>query len=244
VSRRLPRRTPRRDDRASTLARGAGRVLAVAAAAGAAGALLGLGLAALTGDDESSSPSLPTVGTPTITTEATTTTEATAPATTTTAARTTTPTSTLTTPAATTTTPTTRTTARTTTTTPAPITTKPRVDVLSTVAHPVTAPAGDTRRRARVSVHVRVTNGTGRRIAPARPVLVVGDARLQLAPGSSGAAAPLLAPLEPGAAADGRLRFDTEGAVTAQLTTARVRLVIAGTTIAVRPVIGSETASG
>jgi hypothetical protein len=237
MSQRRPRRPPRREDRASALARGAGRVLAVAVAAGAAGALLGLGIAALTGDDDSSSPSPPTVGTPTTTTEAPTSTSA---------ARTTpTPTSTLTTPTSMTTAPTTTTTT-TTTTAPAPASSaaRPRVDVLSTVAHPVTAPAGDTRRRARVSVHVRVTNGTGRRIAPAPPVLAVGDARLQIAPGSSGAAAPLLAALDPGAVADGRLRFDTEAAVTAQLTTARVRLLIAGTTVTVTPVIGSPTASG
>jgi hypothetical protein len=235
MSRRLPRRPPRREDRASALARGAGRVLAVAVAAGAAGALLGLGIAALTGDDESSSPSLPTVGTPTTTTEASTSAAGTTP----------TPTSTLITPTSTTTAPTTTITT-TTTTAPAPGSSaaRPRVDVLSTVAHPVTAPAGDTRRRARVSVHVRVTNGTGRRIAPAPPVLAVGDARLQIAPGSSGAAAPLLAALDPGAVADGRLRFDTEAAVTAQLTTARVRLLIAGTTVTVTPVIGSPTASG
>jgi pyruvate/2-oxoglutarate dehydrogenase complex dihydrolipoamide acyltransferase (E2) component len=235
MSPRLP------DDGASALLRGAARFLAVVVAAGAAGALIGVGLAALNRDDEGSTPSPLAAGSPAAATEATVTTTPTATATATAPAPATAP-ATATAPAPTTATVTTTTTTK----APAPASSggKVRVDVLATIAHPVTAPAGDTRRRVRLSVHARVTNGTGDRIPPAPPVLLVGDARLRIAPGSSGAAGPLLAALDPGAVADGRLRFDTEGGLADQLTTTRVRLRIAGTTVALRPAVGSATAPG
>ena len=217
MSGRVPdRRTPGGDetcrhDRTRALLRGAGRLLAVVVLAGAAGTLLGFGLAALTGDDASSSASPAATGAPAATTQTATTTTVTAATPTTTAAA----------------------------TTPASAAARLHVAVLSTIVHPVTARAGDTRRLARVSIHVRVTNSTGRRVTPARPVLLVDDARVQ---GSSEEARPLLAALDPGAVADGRLRFDTDGALTGRLTTARVRLRIAGRTVALTPVIGSTTA--
>ena len=213
MSRRL--RTPRfgdepRHERTRTLLRGAGRFTAVVVVTGAVGALVGVGLAALTGDDASPAPA-PAQAARATATGAATPTAAAGPGTT---------------PA------------------PAPATADPklRVDVLSTVAHPVTAPGGETGLQARVSVHVRVTNGTDHVVRSAPPVLLVGDAEAQIAAGSSGAAGTLPAVLEPGAVADGRLRFDTAGAITSRLTTAAVRLRIVGKTARLAPEIGRAAA--
>jgi hypothetical protein len=100
---------------------------------------------------------------------------------------------------------------------------------------------GDPNQRASVSVHVRVTNGSGRVVRPEAPVLHVGKTVVKIAPNASAkAAAPLLAALAKGAVADGRLRFDTSGAVSGQLTAPRlVRIQIVGKTINVTPRIGS-----
>jgi len=86
-----------------------------------------------------------------------------------------------------------------------------------------------------VSVHARVTNGTGRVVKPVAPVLLVRAKVVKISPGgSSKDAAPLLAALAQGAVADGRLRFDTAGAASAQLTTpGHVRLRVAGKIVTV-----------
>jgi hypothetical protein len=208
----------------SVLFRGVLKFFAVAVAAAAVGIGLGVGLSKLTGDN-ASSPALP-AATTSAPTSSTTTSETTSTATETTA-----------TSAAPT---------RTITTTTAPTLSRApaqssggalRIDVISTVVHRVT---NDPDQRASVSVHVRVTNGGSRVVKPNPPELLVGQTALKISPdGSAKDAAPLLAALAQGAIADGRLRFDSTGTASAQLTTpGRVRLRVAGKLIVVTPELG------
>jgi hypothetical protein len=99
--------------------------------------------------------------------------------------------------------------------------------------------AAGPRRRARPH-----DQRTGRNVMPTRPALPVGDARVPISPGSSRAAAALLARLRPRAVADGTLRFDTRGALTGRLTTARVRLFIVDRLLVLTPQFGSAVAPG
>jgi hypothetical protein len=218
---RLPFRNPDggddpfRDARRRALLRGAGKFAIVVVAAGVGGTALGLGLSKLNGNDSTSTP----VGAAAATTTS-------GPAATETAATATTPATTIT------------------TTTAPPLRAAPeqssggklRVDVLSTIVHP----SGGADRSARVSVHVRVKNGSSRVVTPQAPVLFVGNTQLQIAPGSA-AAEPLLGALGQGAIADGRLNFDTTAAVTGELTTGRVRILVAGKVLTVTPRTGTAT---
>jgi hypothetical protein len=216
------------------LLRGFAKFLAVVALAGAGGTALGFGLSALGGNDGGSTPAPVATGATTSNTG-----PSGAPKTASTPASTATATQATTTPAPPT---------RTITTTTAPALTRPpaqtsggklRVDVISTIVHPVT---GDTNQRAEMIVHVRVTNGTGRLVQGVPPVLRVGDAVVQ-STADRPETAPLLAVLGPGAVADGKLRFITTGADSGQLTAGRVRLRIASKSVVLTPEIGSS-ASG
>lgn len=220
---RLPFRNPDRDDdpfrdaRRRALLRGAGKFVVVVVAAIAGGTLLGVGLSELNGDDSSSAPAV--AGT----TQTETETIATVTETTATETQ---PTATI-------------------TTADAPALRRApeqssggrlRVDVLSSIVHPIT---GDANRSARTGVHVRVTNGSDRVVSPEEPVLLVGDTEIQLR--RNAAAAPLLGALGQGAIADGTLTFETAGAVTQELTTGRVRIRVAGKMLTLTPQIGSAT---
>lgn len=110
---------------------------------------------------------------------------------------------------------------------------KLRIEVVTTTVHPV---PGGTGPAARVSVHVRITNDMALPARARRPVLYVGDTRVDLATVSSTTATSPIAPLAPGAVAEGRLRFETEQPLADQLTTARVRLRISGRSIPLQPV--------
>ena len=103
-----------------------------------------------------------------------------------------------------------------------------RVRVLPAMLQSASTPAGRRRQRARLSVHVRVTNRGSRRIVPSRPVLVSDDVRVKTDPNQDTAATNLRA-LAPGATGDVTLRFETAGAVTKRLRQERrASMIVAG----------------
>lgn len=131
-------------------------------------------------------------------------------------------------------------TARTTTEKPSQV---PRVQVLSATLRPAITTSGRARRRARVSIRLRVSNRGAATLAPEDPLLLVGDDRLSPDPSATGAAGTLLAPLEAGASAMGNLRFEIAGATTTRLTVRpRARLRIAGRTVRVDITISPRSA--
>lgn len=108
-----------------------------------------------------------------------------------------------------------------------------RVSVLSADLQRAVSRSGRRRHRARLSVHVRVTNLGPRRIADVKPVLLARRARVRPDPFARGTTGSLLRPVPPRFTAGGTLRFETAGAVTGRLvTTRRAQLQIAGQTVA------------
>ncbi len=116
---------------------------------------------------------------------------------------------------------------------------KLRIEAIATTVHPVLGEIGPG---ARVSVHVRITNGMGRAARARRPVLYVGDTAVDLAAVSTTSATSPIAALDAGSVAEGRLRFDAARSVADELTTAAVRLRISGRSVPLKPVIGSPAA--
>lgn len=118
-----------------------------------------------------------------------------------------------------------------------------RVRVVASVLHRASTPTGRRSNRARLSVHVRVTNRGKRTIADAEPALVAGK-RVRADPSAGKTGRSLLRPIRPGSTADGTLRFETAGAVTARLVRARrARLRIAGRTATLKVRIGRPVRS-
>jgi len=200
------------------LFRGVAKLIAVIVVAGAAGVALGVGLSALTGDDstDSMTGSLTTAETstraqPATTSEPTITARSAQYA---------------------------GTTATATTTERRPSASGVRVHIVSTVLHRGLTRQGRRRNRARLAVHVRVINQGKRTIAHAAPLLVAGT-RVRADPSARETSGPLLRPVRPKSTADGTLRFETTGAVTARLvSTSRARLRIAGQTVRLKVQIG------
>jgi len=121
-----------------------------------------------------------------------------------------------------------------------------RVRIVSAILHPAASPGGKRRQRARLSVHVRVTNRGKRRIVPSRPVLISGGVRVRTDPSQDSAATHLRA-LAPGATGDVTMRFETAGAVTRRLRQQlRARMTVAGrnvtATVKVGGAIGARAA--
>jgi hypothetical protein len=197
------------------LLRGLGKFVAVVLGAGLAGALIGIGLSKLSGDDATSSSILPTStgGAATTTTKRTQT-----------VARTTTPTG-----ATTTSTPASPTT---TSTTPAKTVYRvPRVQVLSAQLGKVDSATG----RALVAVRARVTNRGKGPLTVKTPVLVSGADEAPLGAAARNAAGPLLKPIAPGASATGVLHFTVTSVVAQRLTaTPGARLRLASHTVTVK----------
>jgi hypothetical protein len=113
------------------------------------------------------------------------------------------------------------------------------VRVVSAVLHPAATSSGRRRRRGRLSVHVRVTNGSFSVVPAARPALMASAA---VVTGKAVAASrgSLRGPLRPGQTAQGRIRFETAGAVTNEIATARsVRLRVAGAIVVAAVKVGS-----
>lgn len=108
-----------------------------------------------------------------------------------------------------------------------------RVRVLDAVLHPAETPSGQARRRARLTVRIRATNPGDEAMTPARPLLLVGNARVPTDPDADSPETHLgeLAPARTGAVT---LRFEVQGAVTGRLETERrARIHIAGRTLGV-----------
>ncbi len=182
--------------RPAMLLRGALRLAGVVVAAGAVGVLLGVGLSALTGANETPSPApaLPTSSSPGATTAAA----------------------------------------------PAGGDAKRPIEILDAAARPAASGSGAG---ARLSLRVRAVNATGGVLRSGRPALFVDGARVGLAPGSEGSAGNLLAPsLDPGASAEGTLRFELPAMTAGELAAARVRLRILAKLVPVEPVVAGPAA--
>ncbi|MDX6689298.1 MAG: hypothetical protein QOG15_755 [Solirubrobacteraceae bacterium] len=113
-----------------------------------------------------------------------------------------------------------------------------RVQVISAVLQRAHTARGRSRDRARLSVHVRVTNHGTSHLRDVNPALISVEL-VRPDPRARDTTGSLLRPIAPGETAGGRLRFETAGAVTRQLTsTLRARLRIAGRTFATGVEIG------
>lgn len=133
--------------------------------------------------------------------------------------------------------------AQTTAATPAQGSRSPRVRVLSAVLFPSATASGRARRRARLSVRVRVTNRDSATLAAQDPQLLVDTRRISTDPRADSVAGPLLESLAPAASAAGELRFETTGAVTGRLhARPSARLRIAHRTVAVKITISPTPA--
>ncbi len=194
---------PRRQ-RALLLLRGSLKLMALVVVAGAVGTGLGLGMAAMTGDDDPPGavvdpPPTADRSSPTVARSAPT--PRVAPRVLTTSTRAQTP--------------------------PDPLK-QVRVSVISAVLHPAGTPAGQRRRRARLGVRVKVENRGTERVALERPSLLAARQRVPTNPAADNQGA-RLGPIDAGETVDVTLRFETAGAVTGQLTTQqRARIHIAG----------------
>lgn len=113
------------------------------------------------------------------------------------------------------------------------------VRVVSAMLHPAATRAGRRRQRARLSVHLQVTNGTASFVSAATPTLLVAGGPVRgTAAGVAGGG--LRARVRPRASADGRLRFETGGRTTQEIMSSRrVRLRVAGSTVAARFRVGA-----
>ena len=95
-----------------------------------------------------------------------------------------------------------------------------RVRVISAILHPAATPSGQRRRRGRLGVHVEVHNGGPRNLILAPPSLLAAAQRTR-----SGSR---LGSIPAGRSVDVTLRFETKGAVTAQLATQKTgRIMLA-----------------
>jgi len=199
--------------------RGFGKLIAIVAVAGLAGAIIGIGLAELTGDEDSTAP------------VATATTPA-APAVTQTVASVPVPvpvpvTPTQATPAET------KTTQTSTTIEPGvPVRgfKVPRVEVLSAQIARLSNDGGTP-----VTVRVRVTNRRGRALEPEDPVLLEGPDAVPLDDEAKATAGAVRKALEPGETASGSLRFTVPSAIARRIrATGEAQLKIATRTITLK----------
>ncbi|HEV2775780.1 MAG TPA: hypothetical protein VGV90_09335 [Solirubrobacteraceae bacterium] len=113
-----------------------------------------------------------------------------------------------------------------------------RVDVVSTVLHPVTSATG-TATGSRIGVHVRITNRTDRDYGLAPPVLLVGEDRHRVQDTSSITGAGLPAVLAAHGVADTTLRFELASASAEQLIRLPLVLRVATKNLSLVPVLGT-----
>jgi hypothetical protein len=196
--------------------RGLLKLVGVIVAAVAVGAGVGLGLSKLNGSGGTGAP-LP--ATPTTTAAATATATTTAPA-----------------PAATETAPSTTATETTAqTATPLQGASVPRVQVISATLFPAASANGIARKRARVSVVVKVTNRNTTVLTPPNPLLLTGQDRIPVDPRAAQIADPLIQPLAASKSATAELRFEIAGAITQRLNSKpRARLAIVNRIVALK----------
>lgn len=113
--------------------------------------------------------------------------------------------------------------------------TEPTAEVLSTELLEAETASGQARDRARLSVRVRLSNDTNEPLTTDRPVLVVDAGETEADPAADIFAGNLLEEIGPGDSVTGILRFETAGAVTAELRDAgEAELEIAGLTVPVQ----------
>jgi hypothetical protein len=114
-----------------------------------------------------------------------------------------------------------------------------RVQIMSAILQRAGTPSGRRRDRARLSLHVRVTNDLPSRVRDLNPILLARQ-RVPPDPHARDTTGSLLRPIMPGATAGGRLRFETAGSVTRQLiSTQQARLLIAGQLVVVDLKLGT-----
>ena len=195
------------------LLRGFAKFVAVVVGAGLAGALIGIGLAKVSGDDGGGGPVLPT-----------TTEQASTTSTETTESR-----------ASTGTQPATRTTSTSKTSTSASRTPAvvrvPRVQVLSAELGEVSGESGGRL----VAVRVRVTNRGRRPLTSPTPALLSGDDEVELRDSARKAAQPLLRPIAVGSSATAVVRFAVPAAIGERLAQSpNARLRIAGRAVVLK----------
>ena len=113
-----------------------------------------------------------------------------------------------------------------------------RVRVLDAVLHPAKTPSGQARRRARLTVRIRARNRRDEPVTPARPRLVIGDARIAT-DHNADAPATHLGTLAAGKTAAVTLRFEVGEAITERLASQRrARIHVAGRTLSVSVKLG------
>jgi len=198
--------------------RGFGKLIAIVVVAGIAGAVIGIGLASLTGDDETTTPVASATSTITVPPAVTQAPLPPPPP-----------------PTQTETSPTTETQTSPTTTTaapgrPVPGFKVPRVEVLSAQIAALSADGGTP-----VTVRVRVTNRRGRALTPEDPVLLEGPDAVPLDKDARDEAGAVRKALEPGESASGALRFTVPSAVAQRIrATGEAQLKIATRTITLK----------
>lgn len=105
------------------------------------------------------------------------------------------------------------------------------VRVLGSILHPAGTESGQQRRRARVTVRVRVENRGERVVTPARPTLLVAGERIPSDP-SADSPRTHLGDVAPGQSAAVTLRFEVAGDVTTTIMAERrARIRLAGRTL-------------
>lgn len=111
-----------------------------------------------------------------------------------------------------------------------------KATILGVMFEPARSASGKARKRARLSVRVRVTNGGRGTLTIGRPALVLPAGTTKADPKADDAfAGALLEPIAAGAMATGVLRFETAGAVTRALAAKQpATLQIAGEKLTVR----------
>jgi hypothetical protein len=110
-----------------------------------------------------------------------------------------------------------------------------RVHVFSAALHPAATASGIRRKRARISMRVRVTNNSAAPLTPTDVVLLSPRGTVRGTPGHS-----LRSLLKRGHRRDSKIRFETAGDVTDGIVSARETEVrIAGVKLAVTVVVGN-----
>ncbi len=109
------------------------------------------------------------------------------------------------------------------TTTPEPI----RVSIISAILHPAGLPSGQRRRRGRLSVHLKLTNGGTQRVVLTPPSVLAARQRIPTNARAVGPQGPL-ASIDAGMTVDVTLRFETAGSVTEQLATQKRARILVG----------------
>lgn len=115
-----------------------------------------------------------------------------------------------------------------------------KVQIVSAILHPAGTARGRRRKRARLNVHMRLTNNSASTFTLGRVRLQLGSTLLDIDPHARKVAAPLLRLLPASATAEGVLRYETGGAGTQRLISKRVAaLRVAGRIVLTKVTVGT-----